>query len=302
MESVKEFLDYLKYEKRYSIHTLTAYQTDLNQFLHFLSIQYELADSKSATHQQIRSWLVTLYSDGIVGRSIQRKIATLRSFYKYLKVQGIISKSPMQRIESPKSPSRLPAVISEQSIHDLFAVKPDPQNGENPYNNLLNRTLLLTLYHTGIRLSELINLNTHDVNLRKLEMKVLGKRNKERIIPFSSELGDEIRAYIQVKNDLENRGENHLFVLGNGKPLYAKYLQRLVKSSLIPVTTIKKKSPHMMRHSYATHLMNHGADINSIKELLGHSSLAATQVYTHTNIEKLKQTYKKAHPRADKTD
>jgi len=299
MESVKDFLDYLKFEKRYSAHTIIAYQTDLIQFQNFVNSQYDLSDLKSATHHQIRSWLVSLLADGNVSRSIQRKVATLRSYFRYLKAQGLILKSPMQRIESPKSPYRLPNVISEKSLEDLFVEKPDEKEGNNLYLDTLNRSLLLTLYHTGMRLSELIKLNAKDVNLNKLELKVLGKRNKERIIPFSPELGVELKGFMAAKNDLENKDENLLFVLSNGKPVYAKYVQRLVKDSLQSVTTVKKKSPHMMRHSYATHLMNNGADINSIKELLGHSSLAATQVYTHTNIEKLKQAYKKAHPRAE---
>ena len=290
---VQSFLSYLTFEKRYSQHTIISYQTDLELFMVFLSGQYAETKIDSITASFIRSWLADLKVDNISAKSINRKISALKSFFKYLVKQGVITKTPMVTIVSPKISKRLPAFVEEKNTDTLFKYV---EFGDD-WKGKTDRLILSLLYHTGMRLSELIGLKEQQVDEGYSQLKVLGKGNKERIIPVSKDLLKEIKDYLSQK---PARLPDITYVLVNekGKPLYPKYVYNTVKKYLGMVTTLEKKSPHVLRHTFATHLMNHGADLNAVKELLGHASLAATQVYTHNTIEKLKDVHKMAHPKA----
>jgi integrase/recombinase XerC len=288
---INEFLDYIKFEKRYSQHTLISYQNDLEQFFAFLK-DY---DSPAVAHISatfIRSWLANLKGEEkLTAKSINRKISTLKSFFKYQLKKGVIQSSPMTTITSPKISKRLPQFVKETDIETLF------QHVEfaDDWNGRTSRLILLLFYSTGIRLSELINLKETQLDVYNRQIKVLGKGNKERIIPVSAELINDLQSYV---DESPEKQVPNVFVNEKGKALYPKFVYNAVKLYLSNVTTLDKKSPHILRHTFATHLMNHGADLNAVKELLGHSSLAATQVYTHNTIEKLKDVFKKAHPKA----
>jgi integrase/recombinase XerC len=290
---VQAFLGYLRFEKRYSQHTLISYQTDLEQFFDFLQHQYGDTDVQSITASFIRSWLAELKSVDNSSKTINRKISTLKSFFRYLMKQGIIKQTPMSTIISPKAGKRLPAFVDEKSTDTLFE---DIDFGDG-WKGRTDRLILSLFYHTGMRLNELITLKEKHIDGHYRQIKVLGKGNKERIIPVSKELLDELQAYITEK-PVKPEGIDTVFVNEKGKALYPKYVYNTVKEYLTLVTTLEKKSPHVLRHTFATHLMNNGAELNAVKELLGHSSLAATQVYTHNTIEKLKDIHKKAHPKA----
>jgi integrase/recombinase XerC len=292
---ITPFIDYLKFEKRSSVHTIRSYQDDLVQFFDFIALQYGEVSVPAINPSFIRSWLASLKDGGISSRSINRKISTLKSFWKYQIRSGVVEQSPMAAITSPKSSKRLPVYVEQQDIATLFRqlVFPDDWDGWT------DRLLLAVFYQTGIRLSELINLKERQVDKGNRCIKVLGKGNKERVIPVSAWLMGEIEAYYQKKRvEFGELGKEHLFVGVKGVKLYPKYAYRVVHKYLGQVTTIEQRSPHVLRHSFATHLVNSGADLNSVKELLGHASLAATQVYTHNTIEKLKEVYQKAHPKA----
>jgi integrase/recombinase XerC len=289
---VQKFLDYLRFEKRYSQHTIISYQNDLEQFFAFLS-QYGEMEINAITTSFIRSWLAELKGEEMSSKSINRKISTLKSFFKFLMKQEVIKQTPMATIVSPKLKKRLPLFVEEKGIYTLFADVEFPDDWEGRTDKLI----LTLFYNTGMRLSELIHLKESNVDAHYSQIKVLGKGNKERIIPVSKELINEIRNYVDEK-PVKAEGVTEVFVSEKGKPLYAKYVYNKVKHYLNTVTTIEKKSPHVLRHTFATHLMNNGADLNAVKELLGHASLAATQVYTHNTIEKLKDIHKKAHPKA----
>jgi integrase/recombinase XerC len=290
---IQSFLDYLKFEKRYSQHTILSYQNDLEQFFAYLKSQYEIENLKEISATLIKSWLAELQEDKIQSKSINRKISTLKSFFKYLIKQDFIQATPMQTVISPKVKKRIPQFVSEPDMQDLMNITATSED----WKTMTDHTLIRVFYATGMRLSELINLKISQVDFHYKQLKVLGKGNKERIIPMPSEILNGLKDYIENK---ENRSpeSDHVFVNAKGKPLYAKYVYTTVKTYLSGITTIEKKSPHILRHSFATHLMNNGAELNAVKELLGHSSLAATQVYTHNTIEKLKEAFKKAHPKA----
>ncbi|MDQ3046019.1 MAG: tyrosine-type recombinase/integrase [Bacteroidota bacterium] len=289
--SRESFFKYIKYEKRFSVHTLTAYTGDLDQFFLYLSDTYEINEVLSIDHTIIRSWIVQLMENGISARTVNRKITTLKTFFKFLLRQESISVDPMLKIQGPKTPKRLPVFVDKQSMDMLLDEIPFPEGKEGD----LGRLIIDLLYSTGMRLSELINLKQTDVDIPASQLKVLGKRNKERIIPFNSSLGEQLLRYMNEKETMQNE---FLLVDEKGKKLYPKFVYRLVNSYLSQVTTVNKKSPHILRHTFATHMLNNGADLNSIKELLGHASLAATQVYTHNTVEKLKSIHKQAHPKA----
>lgn len=289
-----EFLDYIKFEKRLSVHTQIAYETDLKEFESFLKENFEVS-LVEANHQFIRNWLVKLMENNITAKSVNRKISTLKSFYKFLLKKEIIEVNPLMKIKSPKIPKRLPVFVEENKLKNLFEEIPF----ENDFEGIRDKLILELLYGCGIRLSELIGLINQNVSTNQI--KVLGKGNKERIIPIHQHTADLIKKYKAEKNNLNhNLNESVFFVLNNGKKLYPKFVYNKVKYYLGMVTSMNKRSPHILRHSFATHLLNHGAEINAIKELLGHSSLAATQVYTHNSIEKLKNIYTKSHPLAGK--
>jgi integrase/recombinase XerC len=291
------FLDYLKFEKRYSSHTIHAYQDDLLQFFTFLQDQFSMTDPalSEISSSFVRSWLASLKENKQSAKTINRKISSLKSFFKYHIRTGKLEQTPMTTIISPKVPKRLPAFVAQKDTGTLFQYVEFPDN----WKGQTDRLLLAVLYNTGIRLSELVNLKESQVNIAANNIKVLGKGNKERVIPVSPQLIDDIRTYMQQKRSmLEKPDTVYLLVNGKGRKLYPKYIYLAVKNYLSAVTTIDKKSPHVLRHTFATHLTNNGADLNAVKELLGHASLAATQIYTHNTIEKLKDIYKKAHPKA----
>lgn len=291
---IERFIRYLQFEKRFSPNTVIAYKKDLYQFSEFInSIEPDLL---SISHQQVRTWIVSLMDNGIEPKSINRKISSLRSFYKFLQREGLINSSPMLHVKAPKIPKRLPVVITEQKMDSLL----DADNVfSDDFEGHRNRLILELLYGTGMRLSELVSLSNEDVNIYENQIKVLGKRNKERIIPISKVLASLIADYQVLKNNQDfNIKSSSLIVTNDGKAVYPKFIYRVVNSILSFISTQDKKSPHILRHSFATTLLNRGADLNAIKELLGHSSLAATQVYTHNSVEKLKSIYKQAHPKA----
>ena len=288
-----DFFQYLQYEKRYSLHTLLAYKNDINQFYSFLSCDYKLDDIQNANHHIIRSWIVSLMEKQISGRSVNRKIAALKSYYKFLLKGGVLSENPMAKILSPKTSKKLPVFV-EKTKMDLLLDRLDFGDG---FSAVRNKLIIEMFYSTGIRLSELINLRQHDVDLKNCTIKVTGKRNKERIIPFVANLQKSISLYIDEKID-RGFSDDYFFVTGKGGKLYGKLVYRIVNHYLGKATTINKKSPHVLRHTFATHMLNNGADLNAIKEILGHANLSATQIYTHNTIEKLSNIYKQAHPRA----
>jgi integrase/recombinase XerC len=295
-QSVASFLSYLQFEKRYSAHTILAYEEDLHQFFTFLLKQFEMQDPvlKEIAPSFVRSWLASLKEAKNSAKTINRKISSLKSFFKYHIRTGALEQSPMTTIVSPKIPKRLPVYVEQKDTNTLFqhVEFPDTWAGKT------DRLILAILYNTGMRLSELVNLKESHVNVAANNIKVLGKGNKERVIPVSAALIKEINEYIAAKQTVEAPDRLYLLINEKGKQVNAAYVYNAVKVYLSLVTTIDKKSPHVLRHTFATHLTNNGADLNAVKELLGHSSLAATQIYTHNTIEKLKDIYKKAHPKA----
>ncbi len=292
---IQNFLDYLKFEKRYSPHTIVAYQTDLFDFYCFLDSAFGVRDLKDINHNLVRSWLAALHEKGISSKSLNRKISSLRSFFKYQLKTGQLAISPMAKVISPKLNKRLPVFIKEVDIGKLI----NTLNIATEDWKTLNAKMLVTLFYcTGMRLSELLNLKLSQIDFIKSQVKVLGKGNKERIIPLSTDSIEMIRKYQQLKENEFEIPDDCLLLTEKGKKMYPKYAYLLVKKYLGAVNTLDKKSPHILRHTFATHLMNKGADLNAVKELLGHSSLAATQVYLHNTIEKLREVYKKAHPKA----
>jgi integrase/recombinase XerC len=289
----QSFIDYLKFEKRYSAHTIRAYQDDLGQFFSYLESIFGETTLQAISTPMVRSWLASLKEQQITSKSINRKISSLKSFFKYHLRTGQLEKSPMTAIISPKSGKRLPVYVEEKDMQLLINHVEFPDNWQGKTERLLIRMF----YDTGVRLSELVNLKNNQLDIIARNMRVIGKGNKERIIPLSTSLVEEIRKYQEEKKVVGGELAETLFVSGKGKALYVKYAYLAVRKWLSKVTTLDKKSPHVLRHSFATHLMNHGADLNAVKELLGHSSLAATQLYTHNNIEKLREIHKKNHPR-----
>ena len=285
-----KFITYLSSEKRFSEHTVKSYTTDLTQFTSFLSAEFQIVDDISEiSFQIIRTWIASLLEKGISPRSVNRKISTLKSYFKFLIREGAIVENPMMKVVAPKSKKRLPVFIEEDQIASLL----NEVRFEEGFVGQRNKLIIELFYVTGIRLSELINIRTSDVDFNNQLIKVLGKRNKERLIPLSSSMVDSLSNFIE-----KNQQNQFLFTNLDGKKLYTKLVYRLVNKYIGKISSVNKKSPHILRHTFATHMLNNGADINAIKELLGHANLSATQVYTHTTIEKLKTVYKQAHPRA----
>lgn len=291
---IDHFIRYLQFEKRFSPNTVTAYKKDLEQFSGF--IQATDDDLLKTDYQNVRSWIVELMDQGGDPKTINRKISTLRSFYKFLLRESLIESNPMIQVRGPKTPKRLPVVVTEEKMDILLD---SSSVFDSDFSGSRNRLIIELLYGTGIRLSELVGLKEEDFNRYEQHIKVLGKRNKERIIPLNNALVASIENYIDLKKAQQfNTASSVLIVTNEGRDVYPQFIYRTVKFILSMVSTHKKKSPHILRHSFATSLLNRGADLNAIKELLGHSSLAATQVYTHNSVEKLKLIYKQAHPKA----
>lgn len=289
------FFKYLQYEKRYSPHTLTSYHTDLGQFSSYLLQTYEITDPAEADHTIIRSWILSLVQQNIQPRSINRKIACLRSYYKFILSQERIQANPMLRIKAPKVSKKLPGFVAEEPFNNLL----DAFEFEDSFEGQRDRVILEFLYGTGMRLAELIGISEDDIDRYQKTVRVLGKGNKERIIPINDSLWESINTYLaHKKREFGNNNSEKLLVTTKARPLYPKFIYRVVKKYISLITTSEHNSPHVLRHSFATHLLNKGADLNAIKDLLGHASLAATQVYTHNSIEKLKSIFEKAHPKA----
>jgi integrase/recombinase XerC len=299
-----KFIDYIQYEKRYSHHTVSAYRNDLDQFFNFLQINYNITDICEVTHPMIRSWVVLLMEEKMSPRSVNRKITTLKSFYKFLLREGRVSINPMKKIISPKTSKKLPSFIAKEKMERLF----DTIDFGEGFPGIRDKIVLEILYDTGMRLSELINLKESDIDFHRSTLKVLGKRNKERLIPFSDNFSAILKTYQQArKRFLEEEkpkipfaslSSQWLIITDSGNQAYPRFIYSTVTRYLAQVTTLQKISPHVLRHTFATHLLNNGADLNAVKELLGHANLAATQVYTHNTIDKLKTIYKLAHPKA----
>lgn len=285
-ELVNFFLDHLSIERRLSPHTITSYSTDLEQFIAFIQPRGLL----EVQALDVRKWLISLSDDTIQNRSINRKLATLRTFYKYLLRSGKVTENPMTSIRMVKTTKKLPHFVRESEMENLVENRKIASN----FSEARDELILFLLYGTGIRLAELISLQNSQVNLVAKTIRVIGKRNKERVIPIPQLLIELIQAY-RGFCIFEN---SRLLLTDKGDPLYPMFVQRLVKKNLGEFSQLEKLSPHVLRHTYATHLLNRGADLNAIKELLGHANLAATQVYTHNSMEKMKAIYLQAHPKA----
>lgn len=291
---IDSFLNFLQYEKRYSPHTVLSYRNDMNQFEAYLRETYEEEPAR-ASYTMVRSWVVSLVEQGHDALTINRKIASLRSFYKFLLRQEAIRKDPMVKIKILKTKKKLPQFVKEPDMNAVL----DKSAFEDNHEGWRDKLVLELLYGTGMRLSELIHLKENQVNLREQTIKVIGKRNKERVIPFAKPLVAVIQGYLKARNrEVEANDSGFLVVTEKGGKCYPMMIYRTVSKYLGEHTSVEKRSPHVLRHTYATHLLNKGAEINAVKDLLGHSSLAATQVYTHNSMEKLKKAYDRAHPKA----
>lgn len=292
----ERFFSYLLYEKRYSQKTITAYKNDLLQFSDFLKSQGLIEDFTQVTFKVVRQYLVFMMEGGYSEVTVGRKISAMRSFYKYLLRESIVENNPMQLIRAPKIPKKLPVFVESQKLDSLLD---DPNIFGDSFADQRDKMVIELLFGTGIRLAELIGLSDGDIDSYAQAIKVLGKRNKERIIPMPTSLAKLAGTYVSLKS-LQNFDNitPSLIVTNTGKPAYPKFIYRVVQKYLQMISTHEKTSPHVLRHSYATSLLNGGADLNAIKELLGHASLAATQIYVHNNVERLKSIYKQAHPKA----
>ena len=289
---IEAFLQSLQFEKRGSAHTITSYKTDLDQFSKYLLFQYEITLPETAQPAMLRSWIVSLMEEGLNPTSINRKIASLRSFYNFLRKRKQIDQDPTKQLSALKTKKKLPAFVEEKSMEMLF----DVVEFSDDFEGFRDKIILELLYGTGIRLSELVGLETSDLDLSGKTIRVFGKGSKERMIPISGSLATLLANYLSQRAPEDNT--RCLILTDKGKAAYPVFIQRIVKKYLSAVTTLSQKSPHILRHTYATHLLNRGADLNAIKELLGHANLAATQIYTHNSIEKLKKTHQQAHPKA----
>lgn len=300
----ERFIRYIQFEKRYSPHTVYAYQSDLNQFISFVNNPDKLNQQpepvvthpSQITHHHIRNWMVQLMNEQIVARSVNRKIATLRKYFKFLLQEGVITVNPASKINTPKAPKNLPVIVEDTKLTQML------DNGNiftEDFPGMRDKLVIEMLFGTGMRLSELLGVKEADINLYESTVKVLGKRNKERIIPVNRELKALTGAYLELKKN-QNFCNNSLtlIVTDKGNEAYPKLIYLIVQKYLSYISTQDKKSPHVLRHTFATSLLNRGADLNAIKELLGHANLSATQIYTHNSVERLKSIYKQAHPKA----
>ena len=301
---IDKFIRYIKFEKRYSIHTVIAYQSDLYQFIEFLNNPENLIPAPSAiithpsqiNHFHIRSWMVSLMDQKIIPRSINRKIATLRKYFKFLVQEGEITINPTAKINTPKVPKNLPVIVEDTRLIQMLD---ENEVFKNDFSGLRDNLIIEMLFGTGMRLSELLGIKETDINLYEGTVKVLGKRNKERIIPINNELKLLLARFLEVKKNQQFYNNSlTLIVTNTGAEAYPKLIYNTVYKYLSYISTQDKRSPHVLRHTFATSLLNNGADLNAIKELLGHANLSATQIYTHNSVERLKSIYKQAHPKA----
>jgi integrase/recombinase XerC len=293
MDYQESFVNYLKYEKRCSSHTVTAYKNDLDQFVQFCTEMVGEFDVKRVDAKLVRNWIVQLMEKELSARSVNRKITTIKSFFKYLMKVQIVETNPATYLALPKIRKKIPNFVEENNLQHLL----DDGFFKDDFTGIRDKLVITLLYGTGIRLAELLLLKDSDFDIKMCLIKVLGKRKKERIIPYPASINYLLELYINIRNTAVGFKTERLLVTESGKQVYEKLIYRVVKNNLAKVTLLEKKSPHVLRHSYATHLLNKGADLNAVKELLGHSNLAATQIYTHTTFERLHDIYKQAHPR-----
>ncbi len=295
MSHKESFLQYLQIEKRYSSHTVRSYTNDLDQFFLFLSSLGQSADPELVTSHDIRAWVVSLLEGNYSAVSVHRKISSLRVFFRYLRKEGVVKADPLEKVVLPKRKKSLPGFVEEAALNGLL----DNYSFGEDFRGVRDRTIIEMLYVTGMRRAELIGLRNMDVSLYEGMVKVTGKRDKQRIIPLVNSFIRRLEEYIKLRQEMVSSGdEGWFFITDKGNKLYDKYVYNVVNRYLAMVTTIEKKSPHILRHTFATHMLNRGADLNSIKEFLGHANLSATQIYTHNTFEKLRKIYKQAHPRA----
>lgn len=288
------FFKYLQDEKRYSDHTIKAYKNDLNQFYQYLEDQHSSRDVQDITDEKVRAWIVSCLRNNISERTINRKISTLKTYFRYLVRMGHLHHDPMAKVYTPRVGRRVPYFVDESHMNLLT----DQRLFDDDFYGTRDQLIIEMLYQTGMRLSELISIRDRDIHSGSQQIRILGKRNKERIIPITTHLLEMIRYHMSLRDaKFLNRGDSYLLLTNKGKKLYEKFVYRTVKKYLSYVTTLEKKSPHVLRHTFATHMLNHGADLNAIKELLGHANLSATQIYTHSTFEKLRAIYTQAHPR-----
>jgi len=293
MDYQESFINYLAFEKRCSSHTVVAYKNDLDQFVQFCVQVVGEFNVKKVDSKLVRSWIVQLMENKISARSVNRKITTVKSFFKYLEKEQLVENSPATHLTLPKIRKKLPNFVEEKNLNHLL----DDGFFLDDFTGLRDKLIITLLYGTGIRLAELLRLKDNDIDTKMCLIKVLGKRNKERIIPYPVPINGLLKIYIEIRNNTVKSNTERLLVTEKGSAVYEKLVYRVVTQNLAKVTLLEKKSPHVLRHTYATHLLNRGADLNAVKELLGHSNLAATQIYTHTSFEKLHDIYKQAHPR-----
>jgi integrase/recombinase XerC len=291
---IEKFVEYIQFEKRQSVHSVSAYKSDLIQLQDFIATQYN-SSLEEVNHQMLRSWIVFLKQSGLTNKSLHRKISSTKTFYKFLIKQGVIEVNPASKVVLPKIEKRLPTFIKKEETEQLLG---ENAVDFNDFESIRNHLVVTLFYQCGIRLSELVNLKSNEINSNSI--KVLGKRNKERIIPIIDKVYSLIKEYEQMKQKAFEVQNEFLIVKNDGDKSYDKFIYTLVNKELTKYTSLKKKSPHVLRHTFATHMLDEGADLNSIKELLGHSNLMATQVYTHNSLAKIKSIYKQAHPRAIK--
>lgn len=300
-----KFIQYISYEKRYSPHTVSAYQSDLEQFLLFLNppnATAQVTHPSDITHHDIRNWMIALMDNKLLARSVNRKIATLRKYFKFLLQEGLVTINPTSRITAPKVPKNLPTVVDGDRLTGMLDGRMDSGDARifsEDFAGLRDKLVMEMLFGTGMRLAEIIGIKDEDINWYESTVKVLGKRNKQRIIPLNNELIQLLKRYVEAKKG-ENFSNNSLtlIVTNKGAGAYPKLIYLIVQKYLSYISTQDKRSPHVLRHTFATSLLNKGADLNAIKELLGHANLSATQIYTHNSVERLKSIYKQAHPKA----
>ena len=292
---IEKFIEYIKIEKNYSVNTLSAYKKDLMEFQVFINENYDKCVIENVDYKIIRSWIVLLVNKNLSNRSINRKVSSLKSFYKFLVKTDTINSTPLIAHSPLKQSKKIQVPFSKDEISALL----DSDFFKSDYKGVLQKTIISFFYFTGVRRIELINLKTSDINMDSYTIRIMGKRNKERIIPMLPKLKESINEYLKIKSqEFNNEIFDYLFISKSGIQLSEKYVYRTVNEYFKLVSPKVKKAPHVLRHSFATHLINEGADINSVKELLGHSSLSATQVYSHTSMERIKEVFKSSHPRA----
>ena len=292
---IEKFIEYLQIEKKYSVNTLAAYKKDLTEFQLFINENYDKSVIENVDYKIVRSWIVLLVNKNLSNRSINRKVSSLKSFFKFLVKTDTINSSPLIAHKPLKQSKKIQVPFSKDEIGALL----DSDFFKSDYKGVLQKTIISFFYFTGVRRIELINLKTSDINMDSYTIRIMGKRNKERIIPMLPKLKESINEYLKIKSqEFNNEISDYLFISKSGTQLSEKYVYRTVNEYFKLVSPKVKKAPHVLRHSFATHLINEGADINSVKELLGHSSLSATQVYSHTSMERIKEVFKSSHPRA----